>query len=88
MRIPSITFVQIIGNMVKKAIKTGTKSTLNQISASRIIEITGMDLMVTNNGFKKALNELFIPAKIPNKIPRKKDNIKPMIPRKIVDPTT
>jgi hypothetical protein len=80
--------VQINGNIVKNPINMGTEFTLNQINAKRINEITGVDLMVTNIGFKKALNELFIPAKIPNPVPRINEKVKPISPRKIVMPTT
>ena len=52
--------------------------------ASNINEITGVDLIVTNIGFKKALNELLIPAKIPSPTPKIKDIAKPAIPLKIV----
>jgi hypothetical protein len=62
-------------------------SILNQIKARRINEITGVERIVTNNGFKKALNELFIPAKMPNPIPRINEKAKPTNPRKIVIPT-
>jgi len=40
--------------MVKKAINTGTISTLNQIKAKSISEITGTDRITTKMGFKNA----------------------------------
>jgi len=70
--------------MVKKAINTATVSTLNHIKASNINDITGVDLIVTNIGFKKALNELLIPAKIPSPTPKINDIAKPANPLKIV----
>jgi hypothetical protein len=72
------------GNMVRNAINIATVSTLNHINASNINEITGVDLIVTNMGFKKALNELLIPARIPSPTPKIKDIAKPASPLKIV----
>ena len=86
-RIPSITLVHIKGNMVKKAIKTGTISTLNHIKASKISDITGVDRIVTKIGFKKALKELLTPAKIPNPIPKINEMAKPINPLIMVSPT-
>ena len=72
--------------MVKNAIKTATKSTLNQIKANNINDITGIDRIVTSIGFKKASNDLFIPANIPSEIPRINEIVNPKIPLKIVEP--
>ncbi|HRW62716.1 MAG TPA: hypothetical protein P5132_04475 [Bacteroidales bacterium] len=72
--------------MVKKAIKIGTISTLNQIRASNINDITGVDLIVTKIGFKKALKVSFVPASIPNPTPNINEAAKPIIPRKTVKP--
>ena len=65
-----------------------TKSTLNQISARRIKEMTGVDLIVTKIGLRKASKYLLVPANIPNETPKIKEIIKPIIPRKIVAPIT
>jgi len=72
--------------MVKKAINIGTISTLNQIRASNINDITGVDLIVTKIGFKKALKVSFVPASIPKPTPKMKDAANPIIPRKTVSP--
>ncbi len=84
--IPSITLVQINGNMVRNPIKTGTELVLSQISASRIIATTGVDRMVIRIGLRKALKPVLMPAKTPKANPRIKESIKPMIPRIIVSP--
>jgi hypothetical protein len=79
--------VQIKGNIVKKAINTGTRSTLNQIKASKIKEITGVDRKVTSMGFKKAWNEELTPARIPSPSPRINENKNPASPLMMVSPT-
>jgi hypothetical protein len=66
--------------------KTGTLLTSNQIRASNIREITGVDLIVTRMGCKNALNLLLIPAMIPSVIASTNEIKKPIIPRKIVAP--
>jgi len=72
--------------MVRSAINTGTWFTLNQMSARRIRDITGVERIVTRIGCKKALNLSCMPARIPSDKARMKDIIKPINPLKIVDP--
>jgi hypothetical protein len=78
--------VQIKGNMVNIAINTGTWFTLNQMSAKRIRDITGVDRIVTRMGCKKALNFSCMPARIPSDKARMNEIIKPIKPLKMVDP--
>jgi len=76
------------GNMVRNAIKMATKSTLNQIKAKRIKDITGVDRIITSIGFMKASNDLFIPAKIPSDTARMNEMVNPINPLKTVAPIT
>jgi hypothetical protein len=85
--IPSITFVQIKGNIVRSAMNTGTELVLSQIKASRITATTGVDLMVTKMGFKKALKFGLTPASMPNERPSTNERINPIMPLAMVTPT-
>jgi hypothetical protein len=74
--------------MVRNAMKTGTKPGLNQISANKISDITGMERTVTSIGVMNALNPGLSPARIPVARPKMPDTKKPVIPRKTVLPAT
>lgn len=86
--IPSITLVQIKGNIVSIAMKTGTEPGLSQIRAKRISAIIGVERMTTRIGFRKALKLGLIPAITPKPTPKMADIINPRIPRNTVEPTT
>lgn len=85
---PSITFVQIIGNIVRNPIKRGTPSGENQINASKVIAMIGMDRTTTRIGLRSALNDGEIPAQIPKAIPKNAAETNPIRDLHIVEPTT
>ena len=84
LRIPSIIFVKIIGNIVKIPIKIGTEPELNQMSANKIKETTGTERIMIIQGFMNDSNEEFNPAMIPRPMPNNMAMINPMIPLRIV----
>ena len=72
--------MHIIGKDIRKLANIGTLFALNQIRAIRIIDITGVDLIMTKNGSSSLLNILLKPAAKPIAVPNMNERIKPIIP--------
>ena len=83
---PWVILVDRMGNMVRNPMKTGTWSTRNQIKASRINEMTGVDRKVTITGLNPASIFLLNPDKIPTIRAAPNDRTNPRIPLNKVDP--
>jgi hypothetical protein len=75
------------GNIVMMAIKTGTHRLLNQIRASRMKVITGVERNTTSIGLTNELKFAEVPAKIPTNKATINETRKPKSPRETVADT-
>ena len=70
----------MIGKDIKKLAQKGTLFDLNPMSAISIIDIIGVDLIITKNRFKYFVKYFIKTEKNPASMPRINEIIKPMRP--------
>ncbi len=77
---PRDTEAKIMGNIIKRPVKTGTFDGLSHIRARRITDITGVDFTMLIPGCIRRLTVEFMPATNPSPAPAKAESMRAMAP--------